>query len=367
MDSSAQESASPADSSREPIPATAVYPPPPTIVVQYGAGRFQRALSWVGWFGFAVCLAIVFSQSMALSRYFDTTDGVREKFHSGEKYAKDKIAVISVSGAIVDGSGHVKKQIERVREDDNVKAVVVRIVSPGGTITGSDYILHHLRKLRDEKKIPLVVSMGSIAASGGYYVAMAVGDQERSIYAEPTTTTGSIGVIIPHYDLSGLLQRYEIADDSLTSHPNKQMLSMTRPMSDEHRQILGRYLTAAFDRFKEVVKQGRPAFRADSAALDRLATGEIFTADQAKQHGLIDEIGFIEEAIERAGELAQLDKEKTRVVEYQRPPSLFDLPWAAQGRTLPGGLDLAAWFDLNTPQAYYLATTLPPMLSSGSR
>ena len=104
------------------------------------------------------------------------------------------MAIITVSGVIVDGDGYVKKQIERVRQDEDVKAIVLRVNTPGGTVTGSDYILHHLNRLRAERKLPLVVSMGSVAASGGYYVSMAVGDQPQSIYAEPTTTTGSIGV-----------------------------------------------------------------------------------------------------------------------------------------------------------------------------
>jgi protease-4 len=206
-----------------------------------------------------------------------------------------------------------------------------------------------------------------MAASGGYYVAMAVGDQEKSIYAEPTTTTGSIGVIIPHYDVSGLMERFHVRDDSLTSHPNKQMLSMTRPMSEDQRKIMEAYLDEAFVRFKEVVKQGRPVFRQDPAALNQLATGEVFTAEQAKKHGLIDEIGFIEEAIDRALELAKLDKDKTRIVEYERPVGLFDLPFSVQSRRPTGMLDLATWLDLHAPQAYYLATTLPPLISTSDR
>ena len=102
-----------------------------------------------------------------------------------------------------------KKQIDQVRDDNHVKAVVLRVDSPGGTVTGSDYIYHHLKKLAEERQIPMVVSMGSVAASGGYYVAMAAGEKENTIYAEPTTWTGSIGVIIPHYDLTGLLEKLE--------------------------------------------------------------------------------------------------------------------------------------------------------------
>jgi protease IV len=346
-----------------PNPSSTTAPWPPQIIVQCGTGRLQRVFCWAGWCGFGLSLLVLLSWSFALKQYFDTTDGITERHHSGEKYATNKVAIISVTGTILDGSGFVKNQIDQVREDKNVKAVVVRVVSPGGTITGSDYILHHLSKLRDEKKIPLVVSMGSIAASGGYYVSMAVGDQPGSIYAEPTTTTGSIGVLIPHYDLTRLLERFEIADNTLASHPHKQMLSMTRPMTDDQRKILEAYLDAAFVRFKDQIKQGRPVFRADPEALDQLATGEIFTAEQAKQHGLIDEIGFLEDAIDRAMEMASLDPSKTRTVQYERPASLLNLPWLAEARRSGNCLDLAAWFDLHVPQAYYLATTLPPLMN----
>jgi protease IV len=350
-------------SPQTPVPPQTSVPWPPQIIVQYGTGRLQRLFCWAGWCAFGVSLLVLISWSLALSQYFDTTEGIQERHHSGEKFARDKVAIITVSGAILDGSRFVKNQIDRVREDKNVKAIVVRVVSPGGTITGSDYILHHLTKLREEKQIPLVVSMGSIAASGGYYVSMAVGDQAQSIYAEPTTTTGSIGVLIPHYDLTGLLERFDVADNSLTSHPHKQMLSMTRPMTDEQREILEAYLDAAFVRFKDTIKQGRPVFREDPDALDRLATGEVFTAEQAKQNGLVDEIGFLEDAIDRAMQMAGLEESRTRVVRYERPPSLFGLTGLAEARHARHPLEPASWFDLHIPQAYYLATTLPPLLT----
>ena len=336
-------------------------PAAPNVIVRVGGGTASRLICVLGWLGFLVFLTLFLGQSASMEEYFDTTGGIQQKHHSGAREAKDKVAIITVSGAILEGDGFAKRQIDRVRDDEDVKAVVVRVNSPGGTIAGSDYIYHHLTRLRNEKKIPLVVSMGSIAASGGYYVAMAVGDQENSIYAEPTTTTGSIGVIMPHYDLSKLLARFDVSNDSIVSHPRKQLMSMTQPMSDEDRKILQAYVDEAFLRFKDIVAQGRPVFQADRAALEELATGEIFTAPQAKRHGLVDEIGFIEDAIDRAIELANLDKDATRVVRYERPASLLDvaLPLASSG----GATDLSTILELNTPQAYYLATTLPPLLS----
>ena len=286
-------------------PAAPQNAPPNTQVIIYQQSWLSRLWNWLGWAGLAVALVVLIGQWMALSDYFSTTGGIQERFVQGGKLASDKVVILSIEGVIMQGDGFVKQQIDRIRNDKNIKAIVVRVDSPGGTVTGSDFIYHHLSKLRKETGLPMVVSMGSIAASGGYYVSMAVGDQENSIYAEPTTTTGSIGVIIPHYDLSGLLARFDVKDDSIATHERKQMLAMTRPIPEEHREIIKKHLDAMFTRFKSIIKEGRPKFAADSEALDKLATGEVFTADQAIENGLVDKIGFIEEAIDRAHELAK--------------------------------------------------------------
>lgn len=347
----------------QPMPAEPVFWPRP-------ARSGRRLLTWVGWVGFLLCGLMLISQWSARRDYFDVSEGIRERFHSGFEQGRDKVAVITVRGVILEGDGFVKRQIDRVRKDPSVKAVVVRIDSPGGTVTGSDYIYHHLKKLREERNLPLVVSMGSMAASGGYYIAMAVGDQEKAIFAEHTTTTGSIGVIVPHYDLSGLMARYDVRDDSISSHPRKQILSVTRAMSEEDRAIIQAYVNESFQRFKEIVKSGRPQLRqangTDTPRLENdghdLATGEIFTAGQAKQYGLVDEIGFIEDAIDRAIELAGLQKDSVRVVQYRRPTSLIDLVGMVEASE--PDFSLSALLELSAPRAYYLATSLPPLATS---
>ncbi len=344
---------------------------PVHVIVQPTGGSVRRILTWFGWAGFLLCALALASQWSVRRDYYDTSEGIREQYHSGAENGTDKVAIIAVRGVILEGDGFVKRQIDRVREDDRVKAVVLRVESPGGTVTGSDYIYHHLRKLREERDIPLVVSMGSIATSGGYYVSMAVGDQQKSIFAEPTTTTGSIGVIVPHYDISGLLARYEVQDDSISSHPRKQILSMTRSMSSEDRQIIQQYVDESFNRFKSIVKSGRPALRqanqeealvAPQSQRD-LATGEIFTALQAEQYGLVDEIGFIEDAIDRALQLAGLEADQVRVVQYQRPASLMNLVGFAQASEQNHPL-YAVLEEMSVPRAHHLATSLPPSIHS---
>jgi protease IV len=343
-----------------------VSPAASTIVIRQSEGSLLwRLLAFLGWAAFAIAAFFALAQFLSFRSYFDNSHGITEKYHSGAKLATDKIAIIAVEGIIADADGFVKGQIDRIREDSDVKAVVVRIDSPGGTVTASDFIWHHLNKLRQDRKIPLVVSMGGIAASGGYYVAMAVGDQTQSIYAEPTTTTGSIGVMFPHYDFSGLLERFDVKDDSLVTHPRKEMASMTKPMTEDHRALLQAYIDESFSRFKRIVQAGRPKFKQDPAALDKLATGEIFSAERAKQNGLVDEIGFLEDAIARAAKLAAVPEKNLRVVEYRRPVSFMDFGVFAAFPEAPSRANrMEAMLEMTIPRAFYLASTVPPLLSS---
>jgi protease-4 len=246
-------------------------------------------------------------------------------------------------------------------KDEQVEAIVLRVDSPGGTVSGSDYLHHHLRKLVEKRKVPVVVSMGGIAASGGYYVAMAVGDAPDSIYAEPSTFTGSIGVIIPRYDLSEMLQNWGVEYDAVASGKFKSMGNMAKPMTEEERELFQQIVDEGFGQFKDIIRSGRPKFREDPQALDALATGQIFTSKQAVQNGLVDRIGFIESAVERAIEMAALDLAEVQVVRYKPEPSLVGLLMGSKARGQ--SLDLRAILELTTPRAYYLSTWLPPLHS----
>jgi protease-4 len=349
-------------------------PVAPTVIIQPAPrSGLARWLSRLGWILFAACVLVLMSRQQATQEYFDTSQGIVERYHSLSQTASAKVAILDIEGVI--GTGHyVKRQIDRIAKDENIVAIVLRVNSPGGTVTGSDYIYHHLRKLKEQTKLPIVVSMGSIAASGGYYVSMAVGSEEDSIYAEPTTTTGSIGVIIPHYDLSGLMNRFDIRDDSVVSHERKQLLSMTQTMPEEHRAILQELVDESFDRFKQIVMYGRPGLKNDENKLvdpatdTNLATGEVFSATRALQYGLIDRIGFIEDAIQRAIELARqkdtsLDLDNIRVIRYEAPRSFLDFNPFIRGQAPDGTLE--ALLELSIPRRYYLVTTLPALIMAG--
>ena len=291
---------------------------------------------------------------------FETDRKVRERFYSHEKDSDNKVAVITVEGTIISAEGFIKRQIDRAKDDSNLKAIVLRIDSPGGTIAATDALYYQLRKLRQDQDIPLVVSMGSLAASGGYYLAMACGDTPDVIFAERSTWTGSIGVIIPHYNFAGLMKEWGIEEDSVTSHPLKNMASIARPMTEQERGILQGLVDDGFAQFKDIVKRGRPAFREDPKALDELATGQVFTAAQAEKNGLVDKIGFLEDAVDRAIALAGLSKDDVKVVRYRREPSVADVFFGNEVRKKP--FDLATMLEMTAPRGYYLWTWLPSLV-----
>jgi protease-4 len=208
--------------------------------------------------------------------------------------------------------------------------------------------------------------MGSVCASGGYYVAMAVGSQPDAIFAEPTTWTGSIGVIIPHFDVSGGLSRLGITEDSIASNPLKKMGSPTQPMTEAERKILQTLVDESFKGFKAIVVSGRPKFKNDEVALNAVATGQIFTAQQALDKGLVDKIGFIEAAIARATELAGETPDSVRCVKYEKRPTLFGEMLGVQSRLAPARatIDISALIEAASPRAYYVWSFLPTIISS---
>lgn len=352
-------------------PAHAAPPQPPfspQIILQQPGGTFGR-MGKVLLALLILSVLINIGQWNRYRSYFTTGEEIQEKYHSLSEHATDKVAVIRIEGLISSEDGFVKRQIDQVRRDKNVKAVVLRINSPGGTVAASSYLYHHLKELATDKErpLPLVVSMGGLCASGGYYVAMAVGDQQDAIYAEPSTWTGSIGVIVPHFDLSQLMESWKIKDDSVMSHPYKEMLSPTESLAEdvnpEQRKIVQALVDGSFETFKDVVRAGRPALRQNDAELDLVATGQLFSADQALKHRLVDKLGYIEDAIDRAITLAGLDKENVRAVQYMQPPGLFDMVSHAAS----SGSDRASLerlLDLAAPRAYYLCTWLPAVLST---
>lgn len=337
----------------------------PTRVILEQGSPWSRWNGRIAWTIAGIAMLSAIGSAGAFARYFQRDARVVEKYHSLARTAAAKVAIVTVSGAIMGGDGFVRAQLDQVADDDAVKAIVLRVDSPGGTVSGSDEIHHRLAALAERRKLPVVVSMGGIAASGGYYVAMANGGREDVIFAEPATLTGSIGVIIPHFDLSQAIKRFDIRDDSITSGPLKEMLSPTkeRPpeLAERERKALQALVDDMFNRFKEIVRAGRP--KLDAAAVDKVATGQIFTARQAQEAGLVDRIGFLEDAVERAVELAGLTAATARVVKYTKPKGLLD-EIVGGGSAASGRLSLEALAELTTPRGWYLCSWAAALVRS---
>ena len=339
-------------------------PRQPTRVILEQGGTWSRWGTRIAWAVAGISLLAALGSAGAFAQYFQRDGKVVEKYHSLSKTAPAKVAIVSLTGPIMGGEGFVRSQLDHVAEDESVKAVVLRVDSPGGTVSGSDEIHYRLAKLAKDRELPVVVSMGGIAASGGYYVAMANGGRDDVIFAEPATLTGSIGVIIPHFDFSQLLKKFDVRDDSIASGPLKEMLSVTKDRSPElavkERKLLQSLVDDMFDRFKEIVKAGRP--KLDEAAVEKAATGQIFTAKQALDAGLVDRIGFLEDAVSRAVELAGLTESTARAVKYTKPKGLLDE--VLGGDAVPGSrLSLEAFAELSTPRAWYLCSWWPALVA----
>jgi protease-4 len=236
----------------------------------------------------------------------------------------NKVAVISLSGPIQpESSGflfgsnvitpqQVRNQVERAKNDIAVKAVVLQIESPGGSAAASQEILNELGRL--EK--PIVVSMGDVVASGGYYISA----KADKIVALPATLTGSIGVISEIPNLKGLFDKLGIGMEVFTAGKYKDMFAGFRELTPEEKAIMQEITDQIYEQFVQVVVEGRGL---SEDKVRELATGQLYTGVQAKELGLVDELGGLNEAIDLAADLAGIEKPK---VEYYKPeaPSLLN-------------------------------------------
>ena len=340
---------------------------PPRIIVEQQGRTLRRTLFVLLLAALGISVLFNFGLLAQYQSYIQSDPEITEFLESGSPLAVDKIAIIDVEGTILQGNGFVKKQIDRIKDDDSVKGVVLRVNSPGGTVTASHYLYHHLKELQREKQsaqqsFPLVVSMGGMAASGGYYISMAVGETPDTIFAEDTTWTGSIGVVIPSYDFSGFLNKHNIVDYSYVSGKFKQMGSFTRKRSPEASQKLQELVDESFAGFLKVVSYGRPKLVDNETAMSEIKTGQIFTAKQALRLGLIDNLGYLEDATQRVAELASLNDGGYRVVRYHQPTSFVD--GLLGGQVQNQNRNRLTLTDWGTPRAYYLTTWLPAITES---
>ncbi len=263
-------------------------------------------------------------------------------FNSGEADTiyGDKIAHIDLEGMITSaadagwgGSGQsmverIGNDLKRAREDDDVKAVVLRVNSPGGEVTASDVLYNHVKKTADKK--PVVVYMDSVAASGGYYAACGA----TEIMANHTTMTGSIGVIISTLNYKTLFEKLGVDSVVFTSGEFKDTLSGSRTMREEEREMVQGMVNQIYERFLTVVKGARTEIP-EAELRANIADGRIFTGTEALSKKLIDNIGYVEDAYDRARELGKSPDAK--VMKYNQEVTIFDALGLMQARAMQGG------------------------------
>lgn len=270
---------------------------------------------------------------------------------SGAPGADAKIAMINVTGTISPPfTERWIREIQAAADDDQVKGVILAIDSPGGLVADSHQILREIQKL--VKKKPVSVAMKRLAASGGYYIAMGIGP-DGVIYAEPTTWTGSIGVIIPRYNAAELAQSIGVRVEPLATGPMKDSLNPFRDLKPEEQKVWDAILADSFDRFVGVIDAGRAQL--DDAAVRALATGQLYTAQQAVDNHLVDQIGYSEDAVEAMA--AKLQLSEYEVFEYRQTPGLVDVILGANTQQ-PGSL-AEQFLESTVPKAMYYCSWNP--------
>ena len=281
----------------------------------------------------------------------------------------DRVAVINIEGTIVCGadskenlfnqangvtSGSIMKQIREAAADDSVKALLLRIDSGGGSATAAEEVGRELIRFKEEAKKPIVATMGNTGASAAYWIAACASDK---IYANATTLTGSIGVYMPYMNTEELFKKIGITSDKIKSGPYKDIMTNDRPMTKEEKEILQNIVDEIYDQFVYTVSAGRTM---ETSKVRAIADGRIYTGRQAKNIGLVDELGDYYDALAAAGALAKIKPGKdglppVKEREKQQPWEYFlsaELANMIKGQLLQ---QLQSGFVGNTPAVQNVA------------
>ena len=294
--------------------------------------------------------------AVGLGRQSASSPVYEEEYVSGS--GPDKIAVVPVEGEISSANTTtagvqptttpegLAAALKQARDDARVAAVVLEVNSPGGGVTASDEMHQSILDFKRSSGKPVVVSMGDVAASGGYYISTAA----DKIVANQTTLTGSLGVIFTLTDISGLANKYGVDQEVIKSGEFKDMGSSFRDLTPEERQILQSIVNEAYDKFVNVIVQGR---NLPEGRVHEIADGRVYSGEQAKKLGLVDSFGGLDESAGIARKLAGI--QEATVVRYVQRPSFFETLLARLAPQKPEAVQVmeAAGIDLS-PEPKYL-------------
>jgi protease-4 len=349
-----------------PMPPQFMYPPPPPPPPGRSGKSFARTI-------FTALASIIFVGSLVLNGYLILFSGILNVAGGQHENTIDKgdltsrIVVLPVSGIIDEKMFEkVDKHLKELSTDKRLKALIVEVNSPGGSVTASDEIYQSILAFKAKAGKPVVIYQRGLAASGGYYISCA-GDH---IVAQRTTMTGNIGVLLPRYNLSAMLDKWGVKDTTIRSEksPFKNIPSMTQPDTAEGDAYLKAIIDDAYDQFAAVVKSGRqPALAKAGKGVKDVANGKIYLADEALTNGLVDTVGELSAAIAEATRRAGLGATKPSVIRIEDQPSLLDLlgGQSRSGLTPPvgqgGGIEINAFKldagnirELMVPKLMYL-------------
>lgn len=302
----------------EPPPIPRYQPPPPpqaaTPVIPPPASPRKSRVGTFFFGAFSGCALVV----IALIALF-VFIAVASNDEGEMTFGTDKVAIVPIEGEIVDARESLEL-LHKYANNATIKAIVVRINSPGGAIAPSQEIYSAIRRLRKETGKPIVASLDSVAASGGFYIASAC----DPIVANPGSITGSIGVILQWFDVKDLLQWAKVKPETITSGALKDAGSPYRQMTDAERAYFQSVVTQLHSQFVRDVAAGRDG-KMKLEEVQRIADGRIFTGEQALELKLIDELGTIDDAVRKAGAMAGIEGEPTKVWPRRREPGFFDL------------------------------------------
>jgi protease-4 len=285
--------------------AVAVPPEPPK--------KSRTGMFFLG--AFSGCLLVLFGVAFFAIAYAMSDDSTSANFDIGS----NKVAVIPVEGEIVESRDTIDA-IHRYADNPSVKAIVIRINSPGGAIAPSQEIYSEIRKVRKASGKPFVASLDSVAASGGYYIAVGC-DQ---IVANPGSITGSIGVILQWMNIQELARWAKLKPETLTSGAMKDAGSPFREMTEAERAYLQRIVTQLHGQFVKAVAAGRTG-KVTEQEVARIADGRIFTGEEAAALKLVDSLGNLDDAVVVAAKLAGVEGEPTKLYPRKRDNTLLEL------------------------------------------
>jgi len=285
-----------------------------------------------------------------------------EELVEGGHFASNKVVVVDIKGVIMNADGGfyqiansktICDQLEQAGNDSKVSAVILKLDTPGGEVTAADMIHHKVMQLKG-KNIKVVACMESVAASGGYYIAVA----SDYIIAHRLTTTGSIGVIIETMNYQKLFNKIGLQAEVYKSGEMKDMLNGARPRTDAERQLTQDIITEVYGEFVDIVAAGRKSknITVEQIKTTQIGDGRIFSGKKALELGLVDGLGFFEDAIDKAVSLAKI-KDDYKVVTYRRVFSFSDFFMSMKGPgnkikiDIPG---MKSWTNMLEPGKVYL-------------